>query len=224
MKSILFCFLGSLIFLPALEGHSKSLGRIVNGQEAKEGQFPYIVELTVHSLYRPSSLCGGSIIANDWILTAAHCTDGANRVTIHYGSIQKAEGQVINDVEASSIIQHPKYDRTDLTNDIALIHSKWVDFNDRIQKIALPRPEQFGESFEGQWSQAAGWGSILDYKAAVIPKRLHWTNLHIINNLKCNLVFPNITENHLCASSTNRQSICRGDPVDLLFLIRKIYS
>ncbi|XP_068150187.1 serine protease 3-like [Drosophila tropicalis] len=223
MESILFCFLGSLLLLQALEVRSKSMERIVNGQQAKEGQFPYIVALSIETKEAFRS-CGGSIIANDWILTAAHCTENAQRVIIYYGSIEKAKAQVVVEVQASNIIQHPKYDSTLVRNDIALIHSKWVDFNDRIQSIALPRPEQVGESFEGQWSQAAGWGSTYNYNIVLIPETLQWTNLEITPKFLCEVAYSyvsNITENVLCAGSPYQQSICAGDSGGPLVLIKE---
>ncbi|KRF97663.1 uncharacterized protein Dwil_GK28141 [Drosophila willistoni] len=220
MASILFCFLGSLLLLQALEVRSKSMERIVNGKQAAEGQFPYIVFLRV--LLNDSCLsCGGSIIANDWILTAAHCTQRAQRVIIYYGSIEIAKAQVVVEVQASSIIQHPKYDRTVLTNDISLIHSKWVDFNDRIQRIALPKPKQVGESFDAQWSLVAGWGSTFDYKLVAIPELLQWASLHITPKHWCKVAYPHITENDLCAGSPYRQSSCAGDSGGPLVLIKE---
>lgn len=48
-----------------------SLG-IINGKKAKQGQFPYQVGITMDGQY----FCGGSIISEDWVLTAGHCVDG----------------------------------------------------------------------------------------------------------------------------------------------------
>jgi secreted trypsin-like serine protease len=48
------------------------LPKIVNGQPATTGQFPHQAAVLIGG----SSFCGGSLIARDWILCAAHCTQG----------------------------------------------------------------------------------------------------------------------------------------------------
>jgi len=60
------------VYMPVLDGPD---GRITNGHDAKEGEFPYQVGLSLR-VGLSSAWCGGSLISNTWVLTAAHCTDG----------------------------------------------------------------------------------------------------------------------------------------------------
>ena len=51
-------------------------GRITNGKDAAEGQFPYQAGLSLRVNSFQSAWCGGSLIGSTWVLTAAHCVDG----------------------------------------------------------------------------------------------------------------------------------------------------
>lgn len=45
--------------------------RIIGGEEAKDGEFPYQVSVQVFNDHN----CGGAIVSSKWILTAAHCVE-----------------------------------------------------------------------------------------------------------------------------------------------------
>ena len=68
--------------------------------------------------------CGGSVLAADWVVTAAHCCAGQIPATLHVvaGGIKlnspEGEEQRVN---VAQILGHPDYNSRDLTNDICLL-------------------------------------------------------------------------------------------------------
>lgn len=86
--------------------------RIIQGENATRGQFPYYAFLKVQ-LAQGEAACGGSLISNQYVVTAAHCLKGAAQVEVHLGSLKASNrseaGRVIVQVDRRNIFVHPKY-------------------------------------------------------------------------------------------------------------------
>jgi len=73
-----------LVILPALfstflsADSQQGSNKIFGGTNAKEGQFPYMVDLSVNNRGKFEHICGATLIHYNWIITAGHC---ANYVT-----------------------------------------------------------------------------------------------------------------------------------------------
>jgi secreted trypsin-like serine protease len=106
--------------------------RIVGGQYAKEQQFPYQVALLRNGIFD----CGGSIISDVYILTAAHCLQNvtASRLTVVHGSVFVHGGRK---EQVSKIILHKNY--TPFIDDIALLKLKKPLKFDKFTKPILLR-------------------------------------------------------------------------------------
>ena len=57
--------------------------KILNGVEAVPNEFPWQAFLYVTNKGGDAATCGGSLINNQWILTAAHCADVYIQVVVH---------------------------------------------------------------------------------------------------------------------------------------------
>src|SRR5690606_9579314 len=63
---------------------------IVNGIPATQGSWPWQVRILADT-DDPKGFCGGSLIRPDWVLTAAHCLQGREKVAVGYGSVKLSE-------------------------------------------------------------------------------------------------------------------------------------
>lgn len=128
-------------------------GRIVGGWEVAPNYHPYQVALFLgYPNSTTSFLCGGSILNNKTILTAAHCIDGTIRAQIVFGAhnISSLEPtQLRVDVNSSRYRCHFAYNFRNLNNDICIILlNEEIQFNKYIQPILLPSsPELREKSF-----------------------------------------------------------------------------
>lgn len=135
--------------------------RIHGGQLARPGQFPYIVSIT-HIRQTANGMkvhhtCGGSILNERWILTAAHCTQRNNSVPANIRVLVGATNVVTDGevYEVERVINHPQYNYTDLTNDISLLYlTQDLEWSDTVQPISLKN--QVVD--RGVRVLAAGWG------------------------------------------------------------------
>lgn len=54
---------------------AKVQSSIVGGHKAEKGSWPWMVHLNITSDGRNKWRCGGTILNNEWVLTAANCWD-----------------------------------------------------------------------------------------------------------------------------------------------------
>lgn len=195
-------------------------GRIVNGMPASEDQFPWqAIVLSRISLFS-SAICGGSIIHEQWILTAAHCTDGRASWTVSMGSIfRNGDGPQIQGLQA---ISHPEYNSSNLNNDISLVQlSESVTLTRSIQIIRLPSISQKSTSFAGLQTSVSGFGAT--QQGGQVSNVLNYMHARVIQNVECASVFGTsiIVSSTICAHGWDhkQQSTCNGDSGGPMVLI-----
>ncbi|XP_016975803.2 serine protease 1 [Drosophila rhopaloa] len=182
-------------------------GRIVNGYPAPEGKAPYIVGLFIRTDGSNSGAVGaGTIISNEWILTAAHCLT-TDYVEIHYGSNWGWNGAYRQTVRRDNFISHPDWPAQG-GRDIGLIRTPYVDFNALINKIPLPSMNEQNDRYQDTWCVACGWGGMDNGNLA---DWLQCIDVQIVSNSECNQAYGSVADTDMCTRHADGKSVCGGD-------------
>lgn len=185
--------------------------RIVKGHTGHVGQFPHQALLFIRNA-NGRIICGGTLLNNRWILTAAHCAHRASDMEVHlgarsYDNLAEAGRQV---VEVLDIVIHHAYAPVFAANDVALLElAQKVQISETVQAARLPPPY---ERFVGQAVVASGWG-LTDRAQDSFAKQLQFAPLNVIDNEACRPMYNPfvVRDSTVCARGWKGQSVCNGD-------------
>ncbi|CAH0625494.1 unnamed protein product [Chrysodeixis includens] len=184
--------------------------RIVGGSTTTIEAVPYLAGLLITIGLSSISMCGGSVISDTRILTAAHCYNDGNNIaraiTIVLGSNYLISGGTrVNSVD---VVTHPTYNPRTITGDIAVIRIEKITFLSTIQPVNLPGGPDAWSSI----AIASGYGITRDGESASLVQVIRSVPLHPISNNLCRLVYGSlIKDDHLCTDGWAGRGICGGD-------------
>ncbi|XP_030767175.1 brachyurin-like [Sitophilus oryzae] len=192
---------------------SSSSLRIVGGQDATPHQFPFEVGLYIDYQLK-NAFCGGSLISSNYVLTAAHCLEGAISLDVILGAQNISDDSESNRQRqvTSAYVIHPDWDSTTYTSDIGLVKLNTpAQINDYVQTITLASGS---DSYAGQQGTVLGWGKTYDDQTTVTDI-LQYVSNPIFSNDECKAQNPSyngiITDVHLCLSGVGNKGFCQGD-------------
>lgn len=197
---------------------------VIGGHEADKNRYPWQVLLNNRQY---STMCGGSILAQSWIVTAAHCVvdaqnaklvSSASRVLVSAGAHKYSDrwnsesGR--QEIYGAEIIVHEGYNGMagNLQDDIALIKLRTpLTWSDKVRPICLP---DYDISDSGSGSKAcmiSGWGKMSGGSTADV---LQMTQVPVFSQQICQSFwgYSWFTDNNVCAGQTSgSQNVCSGD-------------
>lgn len=206
---------------------SKSrLKRIINGQEVTPpNNWPWTVSLRFFSNNTVlSHFCSGSLIYDNYVLTAAHCLYLVRKenIALTFGlNILNGTNVNFQVYRPEKIFIHEKFNQTKPLNDIALIKlSKRVNLANHVSTLCLP--DKDSDSVISKPALITGWGKT-EEKVTIQTKTLRQTTLKIINGDNiCSKFYQKFDTSSLyCAydvSANGRTGPCTGDSGGSLFV------
>ncbi|XP_072508616.1 anionic trypsin-2-like [Notamacropus eugenii] len=178
--------------------------KIIGGYTCEANSLPYQVSLN----YNGGHHCGGSLINDQWVLSAAHCYKSQLQVILGEHNIDVLEGNE-QFIDAEKIIQHPNYHRSSPNNDIMLLKLKTpAVLNSHVATISLPK----SCAPVGTECLISGWGNTAIY-GVDYPDVLQCLEVPILSDADCQSAYPGrITENMVCAGFLEGgKDSCQGD-------------
>ncbi|KAK1169576.1 enteropeptidase [Acipenser oxyrinchus oxyrinchus] len=191
----------------------KNDGKIVGGENAKQGAWPWIVSLH----FKGQHVCGAVLVNNEWLVTASHCAYGRNVHPSDWEAVIGLHTQLNLTYPQTAIrridriVMNPQYNKRTKDSDITMMHLEHkVNFTDYIQPICLPEKEQMFKP--GTKCFIAGWGKVLEQGS--VANILQEAEIPLITNEKCQQQLPeyNITQRMMCAGyEQGGVDSCQGD-------------
>lgn len=201
--------------------------KIIGGIESSPNRYPYLASLS----YFGTHLCGGSLVAKDIVLSAAHCSGYSSHIELgRYDKTEPFDEALHERIEVAYEIKHPGWDPNTVDNDFMLMKLVRPAVGDGREIVKLNRDGDF-PSIPGEKVTLMGWGDTNEDPDVNTPSmQLLEVELEYVPDDICRdkegMVGPDtvsyasrITENMMCAmdedggrgGSAVDEDTCLGD-------------
>lgn len=200
---------------------------VINGLAAQDSQFPAIVSIQVEDIFGIyNHNCGGSIIQDNFVLTAAHCVNTLREddMAVYDGDARQPPAGIGTYYGIEELRYHPAYNAATFVNDIAVLRVPGLR---AVPSTSLASLETINSMAKNTLVTVAGWGRFNRINEQTSSQLLA-ADLFYLNHLDCDFEFRTRTfptglgiigEWNVCAgNSVGVQSACHGDSGGPLYL------
>lgn len=219
----LLCVIGIFLLLPkwvvaddatSLVEPSGISPRIIGGTSVLT-PYPWMVSIQGNSNYGWYHFCGGALIAQDWVLTAAHCLDNVDitNMRLLIGAINNSNISSAEVREADWVSLHHSYDDAVFYGDIAIIKLKTPSSNTPLEVITTT---EMNSIEQGQQLRVMGWGLTTEGDDTSGASILQEVDLTFREDGVCTALYGEVVEGYwtkfICAGEdVNGKDACQGD-------------
>jgi secreted trypsin-like serine protease len=199
---------------PAIQPNTN--GKIVGGTEAKPHSWPWMAALWTSSFFGDYQFCGGSLINENWVLTAGHCfyqnDQDPTKFTIYLGAHDDSivESTQIR-AKVKKIFVNPQYNPSTTTHDTTLLQlSEPVKFTDAISPVCMAPLNDVLKAGTLGW--LAGWGST--HEGGDTTTLLNQVSVPVVDLDTCKQEYAgnNVDETMMCGGfAQGGKDTCQGD-------------
>lgn len=209
-------------------------GKVLGGSDADPGAWPSVVTLVRAGPFtlQSSLFCGGTVVAERWVMTAAHClydtygrVEEPSTIRVVTGVYDLVDDAAAEEVVVTNIIIHPDYDNSmELPpDDIALLELATA--------VDAPANDLFAadsSDYTGQYGTIVGWGAMhydsITYQASDFPTTLQQAQVPLVSREQCNALNSYqdmIGPRQLCAGyPEGGVDTCAGDSGGPLYIVQ----
>jgi secreted trypsin-like serine protease len=187
--------------------------KIVGGVQAKPGDWPWSCSM----LSSGRHICGGSLINDRWIVTAAHCVSSTIASTYQWecGLHDRNNKETWHRRFSSSrVFKHPNYNSRLIQNDIAIFElaTSALPYDDYIIPVCFPPA---GTDYNGKSSWATGWGTL--FSGGTVSRYHMEVEMPVLSDASCKSKFGGTNNmldptTQICAGVSGQgKDTCQGD-------------